>query len=62
MISSHDKAILDKITDRDIDIAMAHNNLWHFCNTLYPTFYTAERSYLVDLCDRIEKLDRKSVV
>ncbi len=60
MINSHDKAILDKITDRDIDIAMAHNNLWHFCNTLYPTFYTTEREYLVDLCDRIEKFVEES--
>lgn len=54
MISSHDQAILDKISERDIDIAMASKNLWHFCNTLYPTFYTTERTYLVDLCDRIE--------
>lgn len=54
MVSSREKAILDKITDRDIDIAMAHNNLWHFCNTLYPTFYQPERDYLVTMCDRIE--------
>lgn len=60
MISSHDKAILDKISERDIDIAMAHNNLWHFCNTLYPAFYTTERDYLVDLCDRIEKFVEES--
>lgn len=54
MVSRREQAILDKITDRDLDIAMAHNNLWHFCNILYPTFYQPERDYLVTMCDRIE--------
>ena len=54
MISAAEKAILDKITDRDIDLAMAHNNLWHFCNILFPKFFKEDREYLTEMCDRIE--------
>lgn len=60
MINDYDLAILDKINERDIDIALSHNNLWYFCNALYPTFYTPDRNYLVDLCDRIEKFVERS--
>lgn len=54
MLSVQDQAILNKISGRDIDVAMAHNNLWSFCHLLYPNFYTEEREYLRDLCDKVE--------
>lgn len=55
MISAHDKAILSRISEEDIDIAMAHNNLWEFCKTMYPNFFKDSREYLRDMAERIEE-------
>ena len=59
-MDEHDRNIMqrfnEQFTDRDIDLAMAHNNLWHFCNILFPNFFKDDREYLTDMCDRIEKM------
>ena len=48
-MDEHDKKILKRFcqdySDRDIDLAMAHNNLWHFCNILFPKFFKDNREY-----------------
>lgn len=63
-MDEHDKKILKRFcqdySDRDIDLAMAHNNLWHFCNTLFPKFFKDNREYLTDMCDRIENFVERS--
>ncbi|MBR2587014.1 phage terminase large subunit [Candidatus Saccharibacteria bacterium] len=53
-MDEHDKQILDQITDRDLDCALAHNSLWEFCRILHPNFYKEDREYLRDMADRIE--------
>ena len=54
MTSAHDKDILDKFTERDVDIALAHNSLWEFCTVMHPNFFRESRSYLLDMANRIE--------
>ena len=63
-MDEHDRNIMqrfnEQFTDRDIDLAMAHNNLWHFCNILFPNFFKDDREYLTDMCDRIENFVENS--
>jgi len=60
MTSKRDQVTIDKFAERDVDLSMARNNLWHFCNILMPNFYRPERSYLTEMCDQIENFIRQS--
>lgn len=54
MIAAEDKAILDLITTQDIELAMAHNNLWEFCKLMHPKFFKDSRKYLMEMANKIE--------
>ena len=40
---------------KQLRIAIARKSFWEFCKVLCPTFYTDDKIYLKDLCDRLEK-------
>lgn len=54
MTSAADARILAKFTERDVDCALAHNDLWEFCQTMFPNFFKPDRDYLKDIAKRIE--------
>lgn len=55
MTNAHDKMILESISEKDIDIALAHNSLWEFCKVSHPNFFKDSRSYLSVMTDVIER-------
>ena len=60
VISRADRAIIDKIPSRDLDIAGAHVNLWEFCRLMHPNFFKEDRLYLKDMADKIQDFVQNS--
>lgn len=50
------------LINRNARIELARRSLWHYCNLLYPEFYTNDKIYLKDLCKVIESKPKKLMI
>ena len=57
---AEEQKILDRIPERELDIALARKTLWDFCHVMHPNFYKEDRTYLRDMADKIEDFVEKS--
>lgn len=51
---------LDKFSIEQVEVALARQSLWDFCNVIYPAFYLDDRGYLKDICANIEHFAQHS--
>ena len=59
-MKAEEQKILDRIPERELDIALARKTLWDFCHVMHPNFYKEDRTYLRDMADKIEDFVEKS--
>lgn len=59
-MKAEEQKILDRIPERELDIALARKTLWDFCHVMHPNFYKENRTYLRDMADKIEDFVEKS--
>lgn len=36
-------------------VELSRRNFYYFCKTLYPEIYTPERTYLKEICDKMQE-------
>lgn len=60
-LSTKNELHLDRLRRR-VKIELCRRNFWHYCNALYPEFYTEDRQFLKDLCTTLQSAPKRLMI